>query len=253
MEVETFIAVALVMFAGSLLQSSAGFGYGMFAIPLLMLLGVSSFDAIAILSVCSFAQTLPGMLALRRHLGWRALATPLLLAAIFMPIGIYLLSVINVLEPSVVRQVFGCLILLVLALHSLAKVAPRERLHPGWGALAGSCSGFMSGMSGMGGPPLIMWIMAHTWSSERSRASVWVFFTLLTPIQLGGLWHRFGPSILDASLLASLLAPLSLLGLLPGLWIGRRIPKPTLRRLSYGLIFIIAVYAITQPLLLGNG
>jgi uncharacterized protein len=247
MEVGTFIAVALVMFAGSLLQSAAGFGFGMFAIPLLMLLGVNSFEAIAILSVCSFSQTLPGMLALRRHLGWRALVVPLLLAAVFMPIGIYLLSVINVLEPTVVRQVFGCLILLVLALHSLARITPRERLHTGWGALAGSCSGFMSGMSGMGGPPLIMWIMAHSWSNERSRASVWVFFTMLTPIQLGGLWHRFGPPILDASLLACLLAPLALLGLLPGLWLGKRIPKPTLRRLSYTLILFIAGYAIVQP------
>lgn len=101
----------------------------------------------------------------------------------------------------------------------------------------------------MGGPPLVMWIMAHNWTSERSRVTLWVFFTLLTPIQMGALWHRFGDAILQAAGPAVLLAPLAMLGLLPGLWMGRRIAKPLLRSLSYLIIFFIALYAIAQPML----
>lgn len=242
-----FVAVALVMLLGSALQSAAGFGFGMFAIPLLMLLGVPSYEAIAILSVCSFAQTFPGMIALRRHIVWRSLLGPIILAGIFMPVGIWLLRSINLLEPAAVRQIFGCLILLALALHYYGRPTPRERLHPGWGAAAGSTSGLLSGASGMGGPPLIMWIMAHDWSTERSRVSVWVFFTLLTPVQLGALWHRFGEPILEASGAALLVAPAAVIGLVPGLWLGQRIPKALLRRISYVIILLIALYAIVQP------
>jgi hypothetical protein len=107
--------------------------------------------------------------------------------------------------------------------------------------------GFIGGVAGMGGPPIVMWVHAHDWSNQRSRATLWAYFSGLTPIQLVVLYLKFGPDVVTAVGTAAILAPVMVLGILPGLWLGHRIPKPRLRQISYTIILIISIYAIAEP------
>lgn len=239
--------LALIVAAGAGLQSAAGFGFGMFAIPLIMLLGRPSYEAIAIVAVCSFVQTAWGSWIYRREVHWPTALLIALGTVIVMPAGAWMLSELEGIDRTLVRQAFGGLILGALLLQILWRPESRDRLAWGWAALASVVSGLMSGLAGMGGPPIVLWVMAHRWSNERTRATVWAIFTVQTIPQLLILRHRFGPDVIEAAGTGVLVAPALVAGILPGLWIGRRIPKPMLRRLSYVILAVIAASAIASP------
>ncbi|MFW5653814.1 MAG: TSUP family transporter, partial [Planctomycetota bacterium] len=149
-----------------------------------------------------------------------------------------------------VRQVFGVIILIALLVQQVWQVQPREHLHIGWGILAAVLCGYMAGLAGMGGPALVMWVMAHTWSNQRSRSTLWSVFLGLTPFQLFFLFQRFeGDGIVPAMGNALLLAPITLLGVYPGIWLGNRIPREMLRRLALLALGLISVYLIFSPLI----
>ena len=108
-------------------------------------------------------------------------------------------------------------------------------------------AGFMGGLAGMGGPAAVMWVMAHNWTTQRSRVMLWSLFMGLMPLQFVFLTLQFGRDVVDASFAGLLLAPATVLGLLPGLWIGRHMRKEMLRRLGEVILLIVALWAIVQP------
>jgi uncharacterized membrane protein YfcA len=247
---ELFIAIAIVVVLGSTLQSAAGFAFGMFAIPLLIILGSESYEAIAIISICGAVQTVLGSIALRHHIHWRQVGGMIALAGACLPIGVWAQGELNeICSVGTIRQVFGGIVLAALIAQWTFRVEPREKLHWFWGVGATGLGGFMAGLAGMGGPPVVLWIMAHRWSNPRSRATLWMLFTGLTPFQLFFLHQRFGEPVLGAIGDGAMLAPFVLLGLVPGLWLGARISKRRLRWVSYGILLAISAYAIVQPLI----
>jgi uncharacterized membrane protein YfcA len=252
MELQFIIAAAVVLVLGSALQSAAGFGFGMFAIPLLILFGARSYEAIAMISMCGTVQTIIGVYTLRRHVHWLQAAGLTLLAGAVLPLGVWTLHGIVAFCPQeTIRQIFGAIVLSAVLAQWLWRVRPRDHLHWGWGAGATTLCGFMSGLAGMGGPPVVMWVMAHRWSNQRSRGTLWALFTGLTPFQFFFLTSRFGEDVVIAYRDGLLLSPVMLLGILPGLWIGHQIPKPLLRQISYAILLLISLYAIGQPLVAG--
>jgi len=108
-------------------------------------------------------------------------------------------------------------------------------------------SGTMAGLAGMGGPPAVMWVMAHTWESAKSRVTLWMLFIGLAPIQLLFLTIQFGEDVPRAAGTGILLAPACLLGLIPGLWIGKRLSAKQLRILAEVLLLGISTSAILRP------
>ena len=61
MQFETIAVIALILCGGAALQSAAGFGFGMFAVPLLILAGRPSGEAIVMV-----ATVLMSFIAMRR-------------------------------------------------------------------------------------------------------------------------------------------------------------------------------------------
>jgi hypothetical protein len=172
----------------------------------------------------------------------------LALAAITVPVGVTIQGRLAASGPEIVRQVFGATVLAILGFQALARVRPRECLHHAWMLLAFPMSGAMAGLAGMGGPPAVVWVMAHRWPSARSRATLWALFAGLTPIQLVVLARRFGGAEVGAAAIEGvLLVPFALIGLAPGLWIGARLSPVALRRLSVLILAAVSIYAIVQP------
>jgi uncharacterized membrane protein YfcA len=195
METDQFvimISIAGVLVLGSTLQSAAGFGFGLFTIPLLIMLGCRSYEAIVMVSVAVGAHTLVGVIVLRRHVRWKRVLVMIALACVAQPAGVAVLGVLAEQDRDTVRRVFGAIVLLAVLLQVGLRVKPRERLHPIFMVAAMPASGFMGGLSGMGGPPAVLWVMAHRWSNPESRATLWAFFGGTTPVQLALLWREFG-------------------------------------------------------------
>lgn len=96
----------------------------------------------------------------------------------------------------------------------------------------------------MSGPPLVLWVMAHDWSTERIRGFLFAWFLSLVTLQLALLYAHFGRDVLQGILLGGVLSPAVLGGSLTGLRLGDAFSKPVLRRLAYTVLLAIALNAM---------
>lgn len=101
----------------------------------------------------------------------------------------------------------------------------------------------------MGGPPLVLWVMAHDWTAERTRAFLFASFMSLVPVQLALLYWTFGKDVVYGIAVGAALSPVVFLGSLFGLRVGALIPKPLLRRLAFFLLVAIALNAMFPQIL----
>ena len=246
LDATTILGLATVLAVGSMLQSMSGFGFALFTVPALVLLGCEPYEAIVLVAMSAAAHALAGLFVLRAHVNWKRGIAMVAIASLTIPLGVWVLALLADHDRSLVQRVFGAIVMLALIVHVAVRPKPRDRLPSGTMVGALLASGFMGGMSGMSGPPAVLWVMAHKWSNHESRATLWCLFGGTAPVQLGMLRYQFGAGVTDAGILALMLLPATLTGMLPGLWIGHRLPKATLRTVSLVLLGVIALVALLR-------
>lgn len=246
-----YLVVALILAAGGALQSAAGFGYALLSVTLLLLWGLTPYQAISIVTMATTIQSMTGVWHHRHDVPWRLVMLSTCLVLLTIPIGVFLLGQLTMLDPSQVRQVFGGVLIVVVVVYAIWQPQPRARVHPGWTATAMLSGGFLGGLCGMAGPPIVLWAISHEWSSRRIRATLWAIFLLKTPLIIAFLYHRFGDVVLRSAGLALCMVPAVLLGTYPGIWVGNRIPKHALRRIAFTLLVLLGAYMIAEPLVFG--
>ena len=147
-------AAAITLVAG-VIKGFAGFGGGMFMVPLFSILygPVDAVIMILLLEAPANVVLLPRAL---RDTNW-SLVTPIVIATLVsIPVGTYVLVTV---DGDLLRRVIGVAVLFFVAV-----------MYTGWryrGALnattsfgAGIAAGFLAGSGGMGGPVLVMYLMA---------------------------------------------------------------------------------------------
>lgn len=246
-----FIIVGIVLAAASVLQCTIAFASGLFSIPVMLIVGFSLPQAVMVAIVAATFQNLFGYLSLRHEIDYKIVVRPMLLRLLSMPVGVLILKLCeNHVESSTVRQIVGAIVLSALAIQWGCRVQPREKLHTGWEFLAFGSSGLLLGFCGMGGPQMVLWVMAHQWSAARSRAFLFLQFLACIIPQAALLLVMFpNGEIVSALFFGLLMTPPVMLGTLIGLRIGEDISKPMLRRVSYVVIGIIGVTSIVTPML----
>jgi hypothetical protein len=244
-----YAAVSFVLFFSSVVQGAVGFAAGLFGIPLLMLGGVSFPDAVAISLVAAAPQNIIPAWQLRHEIDYRRALRPMLIRFALLPVGVCILWLVGRGSKDVAGQIVGVIVLLIVTVQRALAVPPQERLHPAWEWLAFGLGGFLLGFCGMGGPPMVLWVLAHDWSMNRARAFLfYIFATGLVP-QAVLLWLFFGTEVVDAMLLSAAAIPVVLIGLWCGLVLSRRIPEQLLKRASVVVLVLIAVGGIVTPYL----
>jgi len=159
--------------AASVLRGFTGFGFGLAAVPLLSI----ALPPAAVVPLVVVLQVLVGLGGLREAwplCDWRAVR--LLFPGLVLGVPIGLLILIS-LAPNPVRLLIGLVIAFsVLLLHRGARLAP----HPSWLVTGGVgvVSGMISGLASMGGPPIIVYLMARGDGPHRVRATAMVYFML---------------------------------------------------------------------------
>jgi uncharacterized membrane protein YfcA len=165
---------------------------GVVATPLLVSAGYSLPQALAALLPNVFVHTAFSCWRHRDHLPWRDVAPLCVWRYVSLPLGIVVLHVIADRGQAWSRALMGVGLLGVVALQQFYPSAPVARPGRGLTVLAGVSSGFLAGLIGMGGPPLVLWVMAQHWSVERQRCFLWLSFLLVLPLQLAVMVWRFG-------------------------------------------------------------
>ncbi len=249
MEMLEIVRIGTVMILGGIIQSSSGFGFGLFAIPLLLFFGFDLPATVTMVIIGSAIQKVTALKYLKDDLDWKEMRPFMLVGLLTLPLGVYTMFKISSMDQELVKQVIGGLIILLLALRKLGKIQPRETVPSFWGYIVGILSGFLNGFANIGGPPLVLWILAHKWSNRKMRGTALAFALIFVPFQIPLMLYTFGSSILDPIVKALLLSPAVLLGTWVGLKIGERISKQHLAVYMQALLAFIAISAIAKPFL----
>lgn len=249
MDITQTLLVSAALVLACALQGAVGFGAGLFAIPLMLWAGESLPSAITITMGGIIVQCAWNIYRYRDHVSVRELMPMFLMRVLSIPVGVMLLGLLVGLGTARVKQVVGLMLLLSLGAQWLFKVRPRERVTGGWTVLAGGLSGLTAGLVGMGGPPVVLWVMAHDWPAKKSRSFLWATFLMLVPFNLALLVYRFPGEIWGSLLLGLCLAPLVLVGSELGLRAGALMNRHRLRVVAFMILLILALVSILGPLL----
>ena len=244
---EAVMTAAVLAFC-SIVQGMIGFGFSLFSVPLLLLLGGTLPQAVALSAVASTLQRSVMAHQLHRSVPWRRIGGVIALTLIGLPLGILLLRELGSATSSFVKRVVGSLVLATLACRWFVRVQPSERVHPVWGALAGLCAGVLQGLANVGGPPLVLWALAHRWSAERLRGVAPVIMLFLSPFQIVLLYRVFGAGVWPAWMHWIIYVPVVVAATVTGLQIGKRLPVARLRVAAYALLALLALALMLDPL-----
>lgn len=239
--------MALILGFGVFVQSAAGFAAGLVIISLMLWSGYSLPEAIAALSVASIPQNLMGVWQLREEIEFKQSVWPAIGRLVFLPVGLIGLVAIQSWPPNAIRQLVGGVVLAITLMIIAVRPKPRERIHPLWAWIAFPVSGWMQGFVGMGGPAMVFWVMAHDWSTKKSRGFLFtMYMSTLVPAWLLMYW-RFGKAVIEPSIMAACSIPFlwvaTHLGIRVGSWLGRH----RLRTVIIILLIAFGVAGLASP------
>ena len=241
--------IALVMTFGSVVQGAVGFASGLLGVPLLVLYGFPLLDATVINFVSTSVQNFAGAAHLRGHLQIRDVFWPTTLRCLGLPLGTAALKATGGMDPRLVQQIIGGILLGSVLLLAGLRVRPRDELPFAWTAVAFLVSGFLMGLAAIGGAPMVIYVNALTWSAPKSRSFLFLCSALLMPLMAAMIIWKFGAAVIAPALAALIVMPPGIVGLVIGLKLGHRLDKHRFRRLTYALLLFIAIAAILSPIL----
>lgn len=220
-------------------QRTAGFGFGIFLIPLLLLLGIMGGDYKSIVSLSSMmAATLSliTIINLRKSLNWKYI-WPLLI--VFMPTSALFSFIMFGTDASWLKVILGITLILLSVYFTFFK-KDGIRIKPNWFNTIGlgSVSGLMGGLFSMQGPPVVYYYLSTQETKEEYMAQTQCFFLL------GNLWMtllRAGEGIITAEVGKNYL--IAITGCLIGMWIGAHVYNKMNKELLLKVIYIFLAYS----------
>ena len=241
------LSVALFgVFMASVLRGFTGFGFGLAGVPLLSL----ALPPAQVVPLVVTLQVIIGASGFRTAMArcdWPAVR--LLLPGLVMRIPIGLL-ILTAFPPNMIRLVIGGIILgSTLLIQRGMRLSPNPP--PVVAALVGLVSGVTSGLASMGGPPVVVYLLAIGHDAARMRATTIVYFMLsgcisLVPMVVRGLITR---EILIWSLAA---VPILFTGSRIGTWAFHR-ARPSHHRLTAVVTLTVLGVMLVGRALIGAG
>ncbi|KAF5434446.1 putative membrane protein YfcA [Candidatus Methanophagaceae archaeon] len=247
MEIIKLIKVGLVLFSGGFIQSSAGFGFGLFALPILLFLELPFPEAVMIIIIGSAFQKIIGIRYFRTAINWKEIRPLILAGLIALPAGIFFMRKVSGLNQHYIKLIIGILILIMLFLRWSRVSGKKGVVRKEWGFVTGFLSGLLNGFANIGGPPVVLWVLSHNWDNKKMRATIIAISMFFVPFQISIMLVLFGASVLNAMIYAFFLSPFVLSGSWAGLKAGDRISKNKLKVYMEFLLFIIAISSIIKP------
>ncbi|MCP3968108.1 MAG: sulfite exporter TauE/SafE family protein [Lentisphaerae bacterium] len=239
----------LILFVCGYIQTIAGFAFSLLAVPLLLLCGFDLTTAVVFSMATSVIQRLLLTWHCRKSIVWKQLYWLLPFSLIGLAIGVFTLKVTASLDPDVIKQIFGVILLGAVALRIFSRVEPRDHV-PFWiGAIASFLSGILNGFANIAGPPLVLWTLAHKWPKDRLRATISAFTSMMVPLQVVLLILNFGSQITITIGKGFLFMPLIFLSVWLGNHSTRLLSVRKIRILIMLLLLLTGAIYILTPML----
>lgn len=176
-----FAIVSLIVLAGSTVLSTVGFGIAVTTSPVLLLF-VDPQTVVIMLNTVSVGLFILVIIQTRRALRVREMAPVAIAGVLGVPVGVWVLSSISISGLRIGITVLIILMTLTLRLR-LHVTGARARLV---GPLAGFIVGILLASLGIGGPILVLFLLARDWTSHAIRGSLSFYFLLVQAVSVVG-------------------------------------------------------------------
>lgn len=238
--------MAATSFVAAVLQAANGFGFAVMAVPLFLLFAEPgpAIQVVIIVTLALSAVVLPGM-----H---DAIDRPLLLrlcigAAVGLPIG---LVAFGYADPVAVRLVIGVIILtfagVIIAMR--ARRRPIDlAMRPGRDLASGLVSGIATALTGMSGPPVLIYLMLAGAAPRMVRATLFAFFAACYAATLVAYIGAVGVPV-ATWLTATSLVPFVWVGGLIGRRLGDRMGIEAATVLALVVLIATGLYTVAAAL-----
>jgi len=247
LSLELLIIIGSILIFSSVVQGIVGFAFNLFAIPLMIWSGLGLSEAISISAIPIFVQSLTATLKLKKYVLWKKVTTASIIRYISIPLGIYLLTLIESFDKNQIKQIVGIAILLMVLSQVFLKVEPKEKVGFFWTFSSFFISGITLGMVSMGGPTAVLWTMAHKFDVKTSRAFLSALFLMASPFQIILLYYNFGESLLNFFLIGLAFTPIVIFSTLFGIKLGNFLDRKVLTKIAQSLLVVTSLVSIFSP------
>ncbi|NBX12211.1 MAG: sulfite exporter TauE/SafE family protein [Acidimicrobiia bacterium] len=223
-----------VFAAAAFVQSIGGFGFSLFAVPL-MALSIPLPEAVVAGSIAAFANVVVLSARSLRDVEWTVARRFNLPALVGMPLG--LLVLVRV-DESVLKVALGAVIIVLIVV--LIRTTSATRPRPVVEVVAGLASGVLATSTSTNGPPLVFAAQLRGLPPETFRATLSFSFALQGAISLVAFFAA-GEATQGAVLLALGGLPLIAAGQWLGIRTRPRVHGKRFDRMVYGLLALSAV------------
>ena len=224
-----------ITFLGGLMLGYTGWGGAMVSMPLLVFL-FGPIEALAIMIIGALALTAHLFPSAARKADWQIM-TPLLVATVIcVPIGSWLLFF---LDPGLIRRIIG---IIIISASVLILFGWRYRGPQGFGpaAATGAIAGLINGFIGLGGPPMVIYLMAINKSAEVQRACILVGMAVVSVVIVITLAIA-GGFTLETVFRGLLTTPLQWVGGVLGAWLFTQVPAEIFKKFSLVALVCLGV------------
>ncbi|GAB5404706.1 MAG: sulfite exporter TauE/SafE family protein [Aureliella sp.] len=241
-----FASIAIVCLA-AFVQATVGFAAALLGLPLLLWAGNDLMTSQVMIITAMMPQNILSVWKLRKSINVREVLLPAAIRISALPIGIAGLSVVMTWTSAGVNQLVGAIILFALAIQALIGIEWKNARKLHWLIATFGGSGILQGLSGMSGPPMVLWVHGQRFSADHARGFLFSMYISNFIPQMLMLFAKFGTPVISAATTALFSIPLVLisasLGLKLGSWFGDR----RLRPLTYCCLFALAICSVLRP------
>jgi len=230
-----YVYALLIIFAGGVIRGFTGFASGLVMVPLLALLWgpVEAIASVVGLGIFASIQiTIPAI----PLVSWRDVRPMIVAGLCFTPVGTVLLIT---LDPEIVKKIIAAAVIFVtvVSLIGWTYKGPRGFI-PGF--ITGAIGGTVSGVAGVGGPPLVLYLMSLPGTAKEHRANIAIITTMM------------GLTVLVSMLMADAVSKKVLINVavlvlpyMASVWAGARlfniIPAQAFRIIIYWMLIAISL------------
>lgn len=245
----SFIACVLIMAAAQLIYATVGFGAGMVAVALMALVLPDLTGIVVVLLILTFVTEVWVLArnwrqAKIRLWGW---LVPGMAGGLWLGTQVLVTTDVSLLKRLLGLVVVGSGLYFIIENRvrngdqNLMKAEARLPPKASWISLpVGLLSGFLGGVFGTGGPPVIVFLRACRLDKGAFRSTILLYFMLMSLLR-AGIYTTADLLTVDRALAAALLLPGSVAGIIIGTIIHDRMSE---RRFSQAVSVLLVVLGI---------
>ena len=214
----TYLLLNLIFCGAFCLHGTTGFGAGLLAVPLMLLL-FEPRTAVPLMILLACLVQLGLFWEARRQIDYKKVGFLFGGAVLGIPLGIS--SLLNFPAVTIERALSIIIILFcILFIKKMSKTIKQEFLTS---TAVGFLSGAITGFSAMGGPLVVIWGINQKWPEQELRANLIAYFELIAALIVLPIYTGYG--LIDLPLLKLAFAALPGLvgGFLLGIWLKTKV------------------------------